>query len=325
MKKIDSDPVNSEFELIKRYFQHQIRNHDDVILGIGDDAALLNVPINKHLAVSIDTLIEGVHFPLQTSAADIAYKSLAVNLSDMAAMGAQPAWFTLALTLPGVSTDWLEAFSQSLFELAYRYKLELVGGDTTQGPLAISIQIGGYVEKGKALLRSGAKPGDKLYVSGTLGDAALGLYAIQNNKQDDEVFSSAIQSLNRPVPRIQAGLNLHTIASACIDISDGLFADLGHILKASHVGAKIELNKLPLSISSQNTLSSYPELYDVIIKGGDDYELCFTVAPENISKLDLIEDKITCVGEIIEDQDLICLDENMNVVSYSVKGFEHFS
>ncbi|MDH5573784.1 MAG: thiamine-phosphate kinase [Gammaproteobacteria bacterium] len=325
MKKSNAEVINSEFELIQRYFQYRQENREDVILGIGDDAALLETPVNKYLAISIDTLIEGVHFPLPTSAADIAYKALAVNLSDMAAMGAQPAWFTLALTLPEVAIDWLEAFSQSLFEIANQYKIALVGGDTTRGSLAISIQIGGYVDRGNALLRSGARVGDKIFVTGTLGDAALGLYAIQNNKQDVEIFNSAIQSLNRPVPRVQTGLNLHTIASACIDISDGLFADLGHILEASHVGAKIELNDLPLSCSSEEVLLSYPELKDTVMKGGDDYELCFTVAPENISKLDIIEDRITCIGEIVEERNLTCVDKNKNIVSCLTTGFDHFS
>ena len=315
----------SEFELISQYFHRQIINHEDIILGIGDDAALLDIPDNKHLAISVDTLIEGVHFPLQTSADDIAYKALAVNLSDMAAMGAQPAWFTLALTLPEVSTNWLDDFSQSLFDIARTYKIELVGGDTTRGSLAISIQISGYIEKGKALLRSGAKPGDKIYVTGELGAAALGLYGIQNNKQDDELFTQAVQLLNRPTPRIQTGLDLNGIANACIDISDGVFADLGHILEASDVGAKVELNTLPLSVSSKNILASYPELYDLVNKGGDDYELCFTVSPENIIKLDALNDNVTCIGEITSDKGLICLDNRMNQVSCPAKGFEHFS
>ena len=212
----------SEFDIIRQYFTlNEVR--DDVVLGIGDDAAILTVPDNCQLVQSVDTLVAGVHFPTETSPEDIAYKALAVNLSDMAAMGAEPAWFTLAITLPNDDEKWLEAFSESLFNLARKYKVQLIGGDTTHGPLCISITINGFVPTGKALTRNTAQVTDKVYVSGTLGDAALALAAWQGQCLLDDASSNYLnEKLNRPTPQVELGLILRKYASACIDISDGL-------------------------------------------------------------------------------------------------------
>jgi len=224
----------NEFELIKRYFQQTIVSRRDVVCGIGDDAALLQCSPEQLLVVSTDTLIEGVHFPQTTTAQDLAYKALAVNLSDLAAMGAEPAWFTLALTLPTPDPSWLAHFSQGLFQLAQQFNIQLVGGDTTRGPLSITIQVLGQVPAHQALLRQGAQAGDKIYVSGTLGDAGLGLEVSLGKRQVSETASQfVLQRLNRPFPQVQLGLALRGLASSAIDISDGLLADLDHLWKAA--------------------------------------------------------------------------------------------
>jgi len=233
-----------EFDIIRRYFQEKTHRNDIVRIGIGDDAAVLNIQTDTNLVVAVDTLVAGVHFPLNTTPHDIGFKALAVNLSDLAAMGATPCWMTLALTLPQADELWLSEFSKGLFVLADKFHVALGGGDTTQGPLTISIQVGGVVTKDKALLRSGAKPGDVILVTGMLGDAARGLQLLQ--QQDSDIPDEYLAQLNRPSPRIAAGQQLLDVATACIDISDGLYSDLSHITTASGVGAIIELEPLPL-------------------------------------------------------------------------------
>jgi thiamine-monophosphate kinase len=238
----------TEFNLIERYFTRPAAAPDpDVILGIGDDAALVRVPTGMELAVATDTLVEGVHFPPQTAPETIGHKALAVNLSDMAAMGAEPRWATLALTLPQADEDWLTAFSSGFLALAAAEGVQLIGGDTTRGPLSITVQILGLLPSGSALRRSGACAGDLVYVTGTLGDAGLALRMLQHAHGSAAVAAPLAQRLNQPQPRTQEGLALRGIASAAIDISDGLCADLGHILAASGVGAHINLAALPLS------------------------------------------------------------------------------
>ncbi|VAX08707.1 Thiamine-monophosphate kinase [hydrothermal vent metagenome] len=318
---------DSEFDIISRYFSRRIANNENIILGIGDDAAILSTPVDKQLLVSVDTLISGVHFSEQTSAADIAYKALAVNLSDLAAMGATPAWFTLALTLAEVDHPWLQEFSQSLADIASAYDIPLVGGDTTRGALSITIQIAGHVETGCALLRSGAKPGDNIYVSGNIGDAALGLYATQHSYTDDAL--TLVERLNRPQPRIELGQQLTGLASACIDVSDGLFADLRHLLAASGVGAILQQDKIPLSAEAKKFVSDKPECLDLIYNRGDDYELCFCVPAESCSEIENIAKQLNCklshIGEIISGNTLQILNAQGKHLNPGNDNYDHFA
>lgn len=301
----------TEFELIRHYFAAKTKERNDVRLGIGDDAAIANVPAGHELVITTDTLINGVHFPTTTSPADIGYKALAVNLSDLAAMGATPAWITLALTLPTADPTWIASFCDGLFLLANQYQVALIGGDTTRGPLSITIQAMGFVPTGKALLRSAAKPGDLIYVTGTLGDAARGLL----NPQYPELLSR----LNRPEPRIATGTLLSGLAHAAIDISDGFVADLKHILLASHVGATVHLDQLPIS---------HPEALAYALTGGDDYELCFTIPPEKREELEKkhanIPCRLSCVGTIHTQLELQLLDNNGNPYHGPLHGYQHF-
>ena len=243
-------------------------------LGIGDDAALLDVPTDKQLVVCCDTLVAGVHFPQGSDAAALGHKSLAVNLSDLAAMGAEPAWFLLALTLPEGDAEWVEAFAGGMSRLAHAAGVALVGGDTTSGQLSITITAAGLVAPGQALRRSGAEPGDRILVSGVTGLAALALRQI---KAGLEPAAAARLALEFPVPRLELGTALCGLASDCIDVSDGLAADLGHILDRSGVGAVLDLGAMPVA----PPLSELPdtERWALQLGGGDDYELCFTVPP----------------------------------------------
>ena len=320
---------DSEFEIINRYFARRAFASKNIILGIGDDAAVLSTPADKQLVVSIDTLISGVHFPAQTSAADIAWKALAVNLSDLAAMGAEPAWFTLALSLPEVDHDWLAAFSESLAAISSAYHIPLVGGDTTRAALSITIQVAGHVQSDRALLRSGAKPGDQIFVSGNIGDAALGLYALQQEVERTDDIIYLLERLNRPQPRVEAGQRLTDIAGACIDVSDGLFADLSHILRASGVGARLRLDRIPLSEAAKHFLSEKPQLLPTIYNRGDDYELCFCVSKENCAQLDAVEKRLDCrlthIGEIVAGHELQVFDREGKVLDLSDDSYDHFA
>ena len=287
----------NEFELIQSYFDWQL-NDSTIATGIGDDAAIFNLDKGYQLVTSTDTLSEGVHFFKDTSASDIAYKSLAVNLSDIAAMGATAKYFTLALTLPKLDQVWLKDFSESLKVTSEIFKVSLIGGDTSRGPLNISITIMGVIENSKAILRSNAKVGDAIYLSGYIGDAAHCLKKILDGL---EPTKDELISLNRPFPRLNLGEALKEIANSCIDISDGLEQDLSHILKASNVGAEIDVRKLPLSKSLLKYVKSNND-WSLPLCGGDDYELCFTV-PKTQEQLlksisELCEVRITKIGVI---------------------------
>jgi thiamine-monophosphate kinase len=317
----------NEFEIIARYFAHQPVTRVDVALGIGDDAALLEVPPDQQLVVSTDLLVDGVHFPKGTDAASIGHKALAVNLSDLAAMGADPAWFTLNLSLPAADPEWLAGFSQGMFELARRHESVLVGGDTTRGPLTIGIQILGLVPRGQALTRAGARPGDRIYVTGVLGEAALGLRLLQGSLQlPEEYHANVLAPLNRPTPRVAAGRALRGLASACIDISDGLVADLGHILEASAVGARIQLNRLPLSPAYDPAFETVG--WEAALSGGDDYELCFTLPPEREPGLRKVAARlgVSCchIGDIAAEPGLRILDEAGQSYLPARAGYDHF-
>jgi thiamine-monophosphate kinase len=313
----------SEFDIIARYFSRPGTARDDVVLGVGDDAALLQPPPGRQLAVAVDTLVAGRHFPAHTAAFDTGWKALAVNLSDLAAMGATPAWATLSLTLPGVDEGWLQSFADGFYSLAEEHRVALVGGDTTRGPLSISVQVLGHVAAGKALRRAAAAPGQAIFVSGTPGDAACALRALQRGDNVDAVLA---ERLNRPQPRVALGCALAGLAAAAIDVSDGLLADLGHILAASGCGAMLSPERLPVSAA----LSALPveEVRACQFNGGDDYELCFTVDPGRRGELDaLLQTQAVNVAEIgvIEAQPgLRCRHADGSVTTPVIAGFDHF-
>lgn len=319
-----------EFELIARYFDRKTSVRRDVEQGIGDDCALLQLSTKQTLAISTDTLVEGIHFLPSIAPADLAYKALAVNLSDLAAMGADPAWLTLALTLPSVDEAWLQAFSDSLFKLLEYFNMQLIGGDTTRGPLAMTLGIHGLVPEGQALKRSGAKAGDWIYVTGNLGDSAAGLALLLNqiDSQQVNVKENLIQRHLRPTPRVLQGKGLRTIASAAIDISDGLVADLRHILKASGVGANIYLESLPLS-EDILALTSLSQAREWALSGGEDYELCFTVPDVNRGAVDsalkLLGTAYCCIGQVTGLHQSIRLFDYGQEVNLKPIGFQHFS
>lgn len=304
-----------EFDLIEKYFMRPHAQNKNLILGIGDDCALLDIPAGYELAVTTDTLVAGVHFPLNTSPFDIGYKALAVNLSDLAAMGAQPAYVTLALTLPEIKEEWLSELMRGFFSLADEFNIALIGGDTTRGPLSITVQAFGLVPKGRAIRRSGAKAGDLIMVTGPLGLAAWGLAQL---KKGQAVDPQALAKLNRPYPRVHESLALRDHIHAMIDISDGLAADLGHILKASGCGARIELEKLPLSISMTEQLSQ-EESWQYALSGGDDYELCFTLPPSELAAC-----PFTVIGEITASTELKFLLSSGEDFPLTDRGYQHF-
>ena len=289
----------NEFDLIHEYFTWSIKD-PNVVLGVGDDAAIFSLEQGYQLVTTTDTLIEGVHFSESTSAKDIAHKSLAVNLSDIAAMGAKAKYFTLAITLPKIDKSWLREFSDSLRQLSGHYEVSLIGGDITRGSLNITIAMIGIVENSKALTRSGARPGDGVYVSGTIGDAGFCFWKLSNGLVPS---NQEFKRLNCPIPRIELGLVLKNLASACIDVSDGLEQDLSHILTASSVGAVVEVEKIPISEALLGHINDTND-WSIPICGGDDYELCFTIPEGNEETLKKISEScnvdITKIGVVIE-------------------------
>ena len=320
----------TEFELIQRYFSRNDPPQSDVALGIGDDAALLNPPTDQQLVIAVDTLVQDVHFPVDTLPYDIGWKALAVNLSDLAAMGAEPAWFTLALTLPESSEPWLTDFSRGLFDLVDQFGLSLVGGDTTRGPLTVTVQIAGYVPTGQALLRAGAVPGDRIFVTGSLGDATLALQLLTGELPvPAQNYPGLLKRLNQPQPRIEEGRALRDMASCAIDISDGLLADLQHMLDASDVGAEIYLPQIPYSTKARQLLNRYPDIRNSLLSGGDDYELCFCVPPDKLRHLEQVavesQFKFTEIGQISDTKGLRCLDAAGQAVEIAARGYTHFA
>lgn len=309
-----------EFSLIRRHFAGLTPASPDVVLGIGDDCALLQPSPGMQLAVTSDTLVAGRHFPESTAPADIGWKALAVNLSDLAAMGAQPRWFTLALTLPTADPGWLEGFAVGLGELARASGIALVGGDTTRGPLSITITAMGEVAPGQALRRDGARPGDRICVTGTLGDAALALRLL-----DQPALPAQLrQRLDRPMPRIRAGLALRGLATAALDISDGLAGDLGHILAASGVGAEIDLRALPGS-AHFNGLAPVALRAELMLRGGDDYELCLCLPPESVEEAQQrLDVPLTEIGRITVEPGLRSIDGSGSAQPQDACGYRHF-
>ncbi len=312
----------SEFDIIQRFFQ---REHaaPGVVLGIGDDAALLAPEAGAALVVAVDTLVAGRHFPEQTDAVSIGHKALAVNLSDLAAMGAQPKWATLALTIPEVDEAWLSGFAEGFFQLAERYNVALVGGDTTRGPLSITVQVQGQVDAARALRRDAAKPGQHLFVTGTPGDAACALKQLQAG---GPVMDELLERLNRPEPRVAFGLALAGVAAATIDVSDGLLADIQHVLDASHCGAQVNVDAIKRSRGLQR-LDDETALA-CQLKGGDDYELCFTVDADRVEQVcRAAEDCKLAISEIgiIEPQSgMRCVRDDGSPYTSAIEGFDHF-
>lgn len=303
-----------EFELIRRFFDRN-SNVPGVVVGVGDDGAVLIPDPSMQQVQVVDTLVEGVHFPSDTDPADTAYRAVAVNISDIAAMGACPRWMTLALTLRDSSEKWVESFSSGLFEAADEYEVALVGGDTTSGPVVtVTVTITGDVEPGAALLRSGAKPGDAIFVTGTLGDAAAGLKLLQRGESDDFL----VQRFLRPTPRIDMGRALIGKANAAIDVSDGLAGDLLKLLVASGVGGEIDINKLPMSEPLRERFAA-DERQHLALCGGDDYELCFTAAVESVNEIA----GITCIGSVMESPGLQCKLDG-DIVEVDDSGYRHF-
>jgi thiamine-monophosphate kinase len=278
--------------------------------------------------VTTDTLVEGVHFDKGVDPVVLGHKSLAVNLSDLAAMGAEPSWVTLALTLPGSNPDWLKAFSRGFLSLATEYRVALVGGDTTRGPLTITVTAHGFVEPGAALKRSGAMVGDLIYVTESLGDAALALLTRNGGYVVNTGLAELEQRLDRPQPRMRAGRSIVGIASAAIDISDGLMADLGHICEQSGVGARLELDKIPLSGPVLEYLQQGGS-WGTVLAGGDDYELCFTIPPGEVDVLDEARFKLDCdlveVGEIVSAPGISCIMADGAILDDIGSGYQHFS
>jgi len=291
-----------EFSLINEYFTHRSAKRGDVAMGIGDDGAVVQ-PMPEHdLVIVTDTLVEGVHFDKTTPPRAIGHKSVAVNLSDLAAMGAQPCWINLALTLPQMDDDWLQEFSGGLDEICSYYDCQLIGGDTTKGPLTITITALGQLPSGSAIPRSGAKAGDWIYVSGCLGDAGLGLQVTQNKvSATGRHLQQVIERLHYPSPRVALGQSLRGVASSCIDVSDGLLADLGHLMREAGTVAQLELERLPLSLALTETLKADDALA-LALTAGDDYELCFTLPEEHRGRMETLTTHLktrpVCIGRV---------------------------
>ncbi len=318
-----------EFNIIEHFFKDKSIQRKDVVVGIGDDGAVTQIPQGQALVTTTDTLVSGVHFLPETNGHAVAQKAIAVNLSDLAAMGAEPAWISLSLSLPEYDECWLKDFSEGLQQLTTYYSVQLIGGDTVQGPLSITITAQGFVPHEQAIRRSGAKPGDFVYVTGTLGDAGLGLLIAQNKRQVDDAQDSAFlrKRLDYPVPRVLVGTSIRRMANSCIDISDGLIADLGHVLKGSNCGAVINIDSLPLSKALRNSASPEQAIH-YALSGGDDYELLFTVDEEHKGMLETTlanaNVSVTCIGQLNGQSHKLELRQNDLPYEYVDKGYQHF-
>jgi thiamine-monophosphate kinase len=315
----------SEFDIIRRYFT---RATPSAVLGVGDDAALLQISDGMELAISVDMLVADRHFLAGDDARALGHKALAVNLSDMAAMGATPRWVTMAIALPEADERWVQRFADGFFALAAEYGVELIGGDLTRGPLNICVQIMGEVPQGKALLRSGAQPGDDTWVSGTLGDAALALAHLQQRIElAPHELAACLPQLHTPSPRVNLGEALRGVASAAIDVSDGLLGDFGHILERSGAGAMIRYDDLPRSQAMKNHMSS-EVARNCLLAGGDDYELCFCAPQAKRARIEAmageLDTPLTRIGSIEAGSGLKLIDGNGKALAPGVSGFDHF-
>lgn len=318
----------NEFEIIRHYFQKPGALPPELVLGIGDDAAVIQPPAGVQLVLTTDTLVEGRHFFLSTDARSIGHKALAVNLSDLAAMGAHATGFTLNLSLPEADKSWLNDFSKGLFDLAETHKLTLVGGDTVRGPLVVTITAYGWVKQGQALTRSGARVGDQVFVSGQLGNAALAVLTRLGKLPLVKKEAQKVEScLDYPQPRLALGEALHGYATSVIDISDGLKADLSHVLEQSKVGARLYASRIPISSVYKRHQETLQGLCTAV-SFGDDYELCFTASAEHESALEQLGKhrgcRITRIGEITETEGLELLDKNGRELDCETRGHDHF-
>jgi thiamine-monophosphate kinase len=322
----------NEFELIERFFTRAPRSAS-VRLGVGDDAALLAAAPGCEVVAAVDMLVGGRHFLVDTDPERLGHKALAVNLSDMAAMGATPRWALLALALPESDPAWLAAFARGFHALADAHGVDLVGGDTTRGPWNLCVTILGEVPAGAALTRGGARPGDDIYVSGALGDAALGVAALTGRvRLDDGAMAAACARLERPAPRVALGEALRGVASAAIDVSDGLVGDLGHVLERSRVGATVDLAAVPRSAALAGMLvgDARSLALDCVLAGGDDYELCFTAPPDAAARVGAIAARLalplTPIGTITDaDSGLIVHDEGGAPLAALPRAYDHFA
>jgi thiamine-monophosphate kinase len=324
-----------EFELIERYFRQPAESlrgqRGDAPLGIGDDAALLTPPPGLQLVAALDTLVDGRHFPSGSPPRSIGHRALAVNLSDLAAMGAEPAWFLLSLTMPRADESFLEAFAGGMLQLATGHRIALVGGDTTAGPLSVSVQALGFVPPGEALQRAGGAAGDLLYVSGTPGDAAAGLQLAMGESGraflDEQQRQHLLDRFHYPQPRVALGRLLRGVASACIDVSDGLAADAGKLAAASSCAAVIELERLPLS-AALTAFAGEEAGQRLALSGGDDYELCFSVPPGRATQLSsLLREAgcaVSCIGQLVEGQG-VQVTRGGEAAALETTGFDHFA
>lgn len=324
----------NEFQLIQAYFAERsqsLAQQKGVVLGIGDDCALLELDASDQLVVSVDTLVEGRHFPESSPPVGIASRAFCTALGDLAAMGAEPLWFTLALTLPEVNSTWLAQFSRGLFDMSEKYECCLVGGDTTAGPLTITVQVHGKVPKGQAITRSGALPGDSIFVSGALGDGAAGLNRLQATPSrawpallaNDYVVRRFFQ----PEPECLLGVALRGHASAAIDISDGFLQDLGHICQASGCGAKVDIHRLPTTNFDGNDVTAKQAL-SWALAGGDDYRLCFTVPNDRMAcftqAVQLAPYEVFRVGVMTDDEPRVSCTKDGQSFSPTEQGYQHF-
>ena len=312
----------TEFNVIEKYFAGLTPGGRGVLLGVGDDAALLAADADSHLVVTTDSLVSGVHFFPDADPADIGYKALAVNLSDMAAMAAAPRWTTLALTLSEaeMNHDWLDRFARGLGELAGNHAVSLVGGDLCKGPLAVTIQVIGECPKGREIRRSGANAGDQIYISGRLGSASLALAMFKSGR---EPRPDCAGRLLRPEPRVELGVSLRGIASAMIDLSDGLLADLGHLLETGRTGAVINIDTIPVD-EYLDEVCETPEKWRHVLSGGDDYELCFTVPPAKQQDLERLGRPVYRIGTVTAEPGLRCLRADGSEHVPDGAGYEHF-
>jgi thiamine-monophosphate kinase len=323
------EPDLGEFELIRRFFvRRDLGRESGVILGIGDDAAVLELPSGVDLVACVDTIVAGRHFLEGADARMIGHRALAVNLSDLAAMGATPAWATLALTMPSADADWLEKFAAGFLDLADAHAVALVGGDTTRGPLTVSVQILGSVPHGSAMRRSGGKAGDILAVSGTLGDAGAGLAFVKSTPAAASADVEAlIQRFNYPTPRVQLGLAARGIATAAMDLSDGLIGDLPKLAQASGLAARVAVDALPLSTALRSAVS-LSQARDWALAGGDDYELLFAVPPSRFAELkgaaDQLNLTLTPIGELRTGAG-VTWSLNGKEFAPKVSGYDHFA
>lgn len=316
-----------EFSLIQQYFNRSPR-HVSAILGVGDDAALWRPTPDVDLAVAADMLLVDRHFFAHDDAFDIGFKALAVNISDMAAMGARPCAVTLCLALPQADADWLGGFAAGFWTVAERYGVDLIGGDTTRGSLAVAIQMWGELPRGSSLQRSAARVGDDIWISGQLGGAAAGLqYSLGRLQMDQEMASRCLQRLRRPEPRVALGQGLLEFAHAAIDVSDGLLSDLGHILRASQCGALVEYASLPVE-SGLLSLPKQAAVQAAVLSGGDDYELCFTAPARCRGRVQELAERLllplTLIGSITPGKDLIMQGESGEQLHFERTGYNHF-